>query len=230
MNRFFLNDLVNIFFPNLCLACGKRYLHSGDLLCFICQRQLPETRMHLNPENQFTDRFWGRVWLQGGAAMYVFQKGGYVQQLIHQLKYQNKPHIGLYLGEKYGRELKKSVIFNAVDLIIPVPIHPIKERKRGYNQSHQFAMGLSRSMKIPFCRHGLIKTTHGGSQTDKGREERYQGLLNSFKVGETKSLEGKHILIVDDVLTTGATLEACANKILEISNTSISMVTIAIST
>ncbi|MFK7979330.1 MAG: ComF family protein [Saprospiraceae bacterium] len=223
-----LTDLFDLFFPHLCLACGENQLQGNAILCFACQRKLPSTEMHAMQENRFTDRFFGRVYLQAGAAMYHFKEGNQVQALIHQLKYKGKSRVGEKLGEDYGKLLIKSPFFSTIDVIVPVPLHPTKERKRGYNQSDYFAMGLAKTMQKPWLKKGLIRTKYGASQTQKTRLERYENVLQSFKVGQLTALKDKHVLLVDDVLTTGATLEACATKILAVPNTKISIVTIAI--
>lgn len=223
-----LKDLGDLFFPHLCLACEENRLDGQEILCHTCKRNLPETNMHELKENRFTDRFWGRVYLETGAALYIYAKGEHVQSLIHQLKYKDKPRIGVKLGERYGKKLKKAALYADIDVIIPVPLHPKKERKRGYNQSDQFAMGLSDTMDIPWMKNGLTRVTYGESQTRKSRSDRFEEVMQAFEVTNPKKLEGKHILLVDDVLTTGATLEACASKILKVPNTKVSMVTLAI--
>jgi len=222
-----LTDLFDLFFPHLCLACGEKPLQGTAILCFTCQRKLPETGMHTMKENRFTDRFFGRVYLQAGAAMYHFKEGSPVQHLIHQLKYKGRSRIGLKLGEAYGKLLKESTSFTDVEVIVPVPLHPAKERKRGYNQSDHFAMGLAKTMQKPWLKNGLKRIKYGESQTTKSQSERYTNVMTAFEVGQAAALAGKHILLVDDVLTTGATLEACATKILEVPNTKVSMATIA---
>lgn len=220
--------LFDLFFPHLCLACGVHQLQGNAILCFSCKRKLPKTEMHTMQENRFTDRFFGRIYLQAGAAIYHFKEGNQVQALIHQLKYKGKASVGERLGEDYGKLLANNPLFSTVDIIVPVPLHPTKERKRGYNQSDYFAKGLAKTMQKPWLKKGLIRTKYGKSQTQKNRLERYENVLQSFKIGQFAALKDKHILLVDDVLTTGATLEACATKILAIPNTKISMVTIAI--
>ena len=227
MNSSWFKDFFDLFFPHLCLACGANQLQGTEILCLSCRRQLPKTAMHTIKENRFTDRFFGRIYLHSGTAMYSFSEGNLVQKLIHKLKYEGKHRIGVKLGEHYGKTLKQATLFSTVDVIVPVPLHPIKERKRGYNQSDQFAMGLSTTMQKPWLKKGLIRKHYGESQTRKSRSERYGEVMNAFAVGQANKLKGKHILLVDDVLTTGATLEACASKILAIPNTKLSMATIA---
>ncbi|MEM6316360.1 MAG: ComF family protein [Bacteroidota bacterium] len=228
MKTTWLHDLFDLFFPNLCFACQKRELQKNAVLCYACHRSLPTTDMHTMKENRFTDRFFGRVYLQAGAALYHFKEDTAVQQLIHQFKYEDKPKIGRILGEQYGHQLMKNEQFSSVDLIVPVPLHPKKERQRGYNQSDFFAKGLANSMKKPWLKTGLKRTKYGESQTRKSQTDRFQNVLESFDLRDNAALEGKHILIVDDVLTTGATLEACASKVLSLPNTKVSMATIAI--
>lgn len=221
-------DLLYLFFPHLCLACSHNAPPYGEDICTPCRATLPETNFHLSKENPFTDRFWGRVKIESGAALYLFAKSNRVQQLLHNLKYNGKKEIGITLGLRYGYMLKKAPHFASVDLIVPVPLHPKKERMRGYNQSEMFAIGLSESMKIPYHKDALKRVQHGDSQTKKSRMARLGNVETVFEIKKGKGLEGKHILLVDDVLTTGSTLEACANKLLELPGAKVSMATIAI--
>ena len=226
--RSYLNDLVSLLYPNLCLACSDHTPARGEIICLRCQHKLPRTNFHLEQENPFTERFWGRISIENGAALYHFIKGGRVQELIHRLKYLGKREIGIRLGQWYGEQLKQSEQFKTIDLIVPVPLHPKKERLRGYNQSALFAMGISEAMGKPWMKNALTRKAFTETQTHKSRTERLENVLEVFAVNDLKGMEGKHILLVDDVMTTGATLEACGMRILEIPGTKLSMATIAI--
>lgn len=221
-----LQHCFSLFYPELCLICARKKPAQGEMLCFTCQHKLPQTSFHLDPENAFMERFWGRLPIQAAAALYHFVKGGRTQQLVHQLKYNNKPVVGQRLGELYGKQLKHSPLFQDLDLIVPVPLHPKKRHQRGYNQSETFAQGLSASMGLPWLAHALERRSFTQTQTQKGRLQRMNNVLEAFHLGQEKALRGKHILLVDDVITTGATLEACGMRLLEVEGVTLSLATI----
>lgn len=224
----YLEGFIGLFYPNLCLVCHQNLsIKDETLFCFSCEVKLPQTNYHLEKENPFIERFWGRLPIQAAAALYFYSKGNRTQKLIYQLKYNGKKEIGLQVGQHYGRQLKESSLFKAIDLIVPVPLHRRKQLKRGYNQSDYFAQGLSHSMGIPLLKDGLKRTVFTKTQTKKEQMARFENVLKAFEVKQADKLKGKHILLVDDVLTTGATLEACATKILEVEGTRVSLVTIA---
>ena len=217
-----------LLYPNLCLACGHSISPEQDAICISCQYYLPQTNYHLEKENPFTDRFWGRFPLQTGTALYHFSKGGRVQQLIHNLKYQSKPEVGFRLGQILGNALRTRDHYRTIDLIIPVPLHPKKERQRGYNQSDTFARGLAETLEVPWNKKILIRTKSTTTQTKKSRLERLQNVQQVFDLRRSDLLRNQHVLLVDDVLTTGATLEACALKLLKVDGVRISLATIGI--
>jgi ComF family protein len=225
-----LQALGNLFYPRLCLACADNQPPRHALLCVACQLQLPRTDYHLYQENTLTERFWGRVPLISGTAMYHFVKGGRAQHLLHQLKYEGKKDIGTLLGQWYGKELINSPWYRSVDAIVPVPLHPRRERQRGYNQSDVFAAGLAQSMHIPWIKTALARKIHTDTQTRKGRLDRFGNVAEVFEVRRPNLLQDKHLLLVDDVMTTGATLEACANGLLQVPGVTLSIATIGIAT
>ncbi len=222
-----LEDLLVLFFPRLCPACGENLPPTGEDICTSCNATLPVTSFHLKKENPFTERFWGRVPLSTGASMFLFSKGSRVQNMLHNLKYNGKREIGEILGRRYGRSLRMSPHYLSIDLIVPVPLHPQKEYLRGYNQSELFARGLSEGMRVPYLKDALKRTVYTDSQTNKNRLDRIENVGGVFEVNKSAALKDKHILLVDDVLTTGSTLEACANALLSVPKTKVSMATIA---
>lgn len=223
-----LRALGHLFYPHLCVACEGVLANPKQFVCLTCRSEWPLTDMHRFRENTFTERFWGRVPLQFGSAMFHFVKGGQIQSLIHALKYRSQPQVGTGLGREYGRILSDSYEDAKPDLIIPVPLHPKKKHKRGYNQAARFGEGLAHSLQIPMVERFLVRSVYQTSQTQKGRLERFQNVLAAFQARHLQQLKGKHILLVDDVLTTGATLEACAIQLQGATDAKISMATIAI--
>lgn len=223
--RVLLEDFQNLLFPAYCLGCEQGLESREELICTPCRFRLPVTEYHLKSENEIWEKFIGRVPIHSAQAFLYFRQGGMAQRLIHRLKYENYPEIALLLGQLYGARLKE-VNFQA-DLIAPVPLHPRKQRLRGYNQSDGFAEGLSQILDIRWEPHLLSRTAHKKSQTKKNVLERLQSTEKLFEVAEPEHLRDKHLLIVDDVLTTGATLESCAEAALEAGAGKVSLATIA---
>jgi ComF family protein len=203
-------------------------LNTGEkCLCTSCRFHLPKTNFHLEGVNPIIKHFWGKVKVEAAASYFLFTKGEKVQHLIHQLKYRKRKDIGVFLGELYGYDLRKSEIFSSVDVIIPVPLHPKKLRKRGYNQSECFAEGLSQSLKVPYDVRTLKRKKETQTQTRKHRFERFENVNNVFTVNKPEQIKDKHILLVDDVITTGSTLVACAEALLDVPGTKVSIAAIA---
>ena len=225
----YLADLLELFYPNVCLACAEKLLKGEDIICFKCQRELPQTDHWQDAENAMAKRFWGRVELQGAAALFQFQKGEHVQHLLHQLKYRGRQDVGEHLGKMLGRLLlDPNNIIKDVDLIVPVPLHWKKQRKRGYNQCDPIAKGISEVTQVPYANHALVRVRENVSQTQKSRFDRWGNVAEIFTLSDAHLLEGKHVLLVDDVMTTGATAEACLQTILSVENTKVSFVAIAV--
>ncbi len=221
---------LHLLFPEICVACGQDLPVTGSCFCLKCQLALDPSDMYMLRDNEFTDRFWGRLPLEGGAALYHFTRKSPVQRALHQLKYHNKPDIGIKIGRTFGQKLRNSEVFQSVDNIIPVPLHPRKERMRGYNQSTMFAQGIAEVLEVPVLNSVLVRNKFTASQTRKKRIERFENVDQVFTVEKPALLEGRHLLLVDDVLTTGATLEICGLALLEVPGTRLSLATIAIAT
>jgi ComF family protein len=222
-----LEDFLNLIYPRTCVACGNTLFRHEEVICSKCLVHLPKTFFHKDAKNPLLSLFWGKIPIQMVSSFYFFNKGNKVQNLIHHLKYKNRPDIGVYFGKRYGLYLKESKHFNEVDLVIPVPLHTSRLKKRGYNQAEMFAKGLSESMGIPYNYTSFIRSSATETQTKKSKLERWENVKNKFKVEETSAVENKHILLVDDVITTGSTLEACAQVLLEVDGVKISMASIA---
>lgn len=223
-----LDDFINLLYPALCLVCGENLHKNEQHLCLTCLYNIPKTNFHLQKDNQIEKRFWGKVPIWRGTAFFYFQKGSQFQQLLHSLKYRGNKEIGEFLGKYAAVDLKDSPDFSSVDVIIPVPLHPGKYKKRGYNQSEWIGKGLSEILGVPQDTTTLIRTKENTTQTKKTVFERYENTEGIFELSNKDSLTGKHVLLVDDVLTTGSTLEACIRALVEIPNLKVSLFTLAV--
>jgi len=221
------SDLAGLLFPKSCMLCSKTLHQQEEVLCTTCFYKLARTNFQGEAENPITEIFSGRLPLVSATSFLFFSKGGGTRQLIHKLKYKGKKEIGVYLGKQFGNQLNDSELFNTADAIVPVPLHPKKEHKRGYNQSLMIVEGMAKSMKVRVFSDVLYRKVHTSSQTKKSRYERWQNVKDIFEIKNGQCLEGKHVLLVDDVITTGATLEACGNKLLEIPGIKLSIASIA---
>jgi len=220
-------DILGLVFPNLCAACEQPLVRGENVICMSCGFKLPQTDFHLFEDNPVSRIFWGRVDLHAATSFLYFNKGGKVQHLIHELKYKGNKEVGIYLGQTLGRALKSKGLFQTVEVVIPVPLHPKKQQLRGYNQSEQITMGLAETMHVYHSVNNLFRNTFTETQTKKSRYNRWQNVSGKFSVRYPNKLQGKHLLLVDDVLTTGATLEACAQELAKISGVKISVATLA---
>lgn len=227
LSRSYIGDFIGLLFPDLCQACGKNLYHQEELICTDCRYHLPYTNFHHHPDNPVAQQFWGRVPLKAATALFYFTKGGKVQHLIHQLKYNNRPEIGKEIGKIAGVKLLESKIFASVNVIVPVPLHRSKQLLRGYNQSAYFAAGLSERMQIPVNENNLIRQHATESQTHRARFSRYENMKDVFVIKDSTAFANKHILLTDDIITTGATLEACINVLLLVPGVKLSVAAIA---
>ncbi|MBN2173601.1 MAG: ComF family protein [Bacteroidales bacterium] len=222
-----IHDFVTLLFPLTCLACGNNLYKNEQIICTSCLMHLPKTNFHLDPENLAVKIFWGRVRIEAATAQYFYRKGGKVQHLIHQMKYNGHKEVGILLGEIYGSILKDSDLFNSIDKIIPIPLHKSKLKKRGFNQAEMFAEGLSNAMKVEMDNKTVLRTVATSTQTKKSRYKRWENVSEIFEVAKPGEISGKHILLVDDVITTGATMEACIQAIQKIPDVRISVAAMA---
>jgi len=223
----YLADFVSLLFPELCAACSRSLVANEHLLCTDCLYNLPFTNFHLQPDNIVARQFWGKIPVEGAFALYYFNKGGKIQNLMHQFKYKGMRQIGNLLGNIAGGQLINNEVFKSVDLIIPVPLYKKRLRQRGYNQSACFAEGLAQKLNRPVESHNLIRINATETQTHKSRFARFENMKEVFTVAEPSRLINKHILLVDDVITTGSTLEACGQQLLTIEGLKLSIATIA---
>jgi len=223
----YFNDLFCLFFPELCAACGRDLYKNEDIICTYCKYHLPLTNFHSDLNNKMARQLWGRFEFEQAIAFLYFQKGSRVQNLMHQLKYNKRPEVGIKLGELYAYELLRAKDWKKADLIIPVPLHPSKQKIRGYNQSEQISLGIAAVLRLPISTTHLVRGQHTETQTRKSRYARYENLKDIFLIKNGSELSQKHIMLVDDVMTTGATLEACSLELLKIEGLKISICTIA---
>lgn len=221
------SDTLHLFYPHVCTGCGSDLLQKDNLLCLKCINDLPHTGFAPYNNNPVEKYFWGRLPLVAAHSEFYFEKGSLIQHLIHQLKYKGDTGIGSYLGELMGLSLLKSSRFNTIDALVPLPLFAEKERQRGYNQAAIICQGISETMNVPVITGNIIRCHPTETQTRKHRTERWENVSESFAIQNKVSIKGKHLLLVDDVVTTGATLEACGNVIIRAENVQLSIATLA---
>ncbi len=223
----YLQDFISIFYPKICLGCKQPLVKNEELLCLHCLLNLPQTNFHLLPDNKIQKIFTGRHHFHKATAFLYFAKGGIVQSILHHLKYKNYPEVGILIGKIMGTKLDEDGFFNDIDLLVPVPLHPNKQKKRGYNQSDMICHGLEKAVGIPISSQNLMRTAFSESQTRKSRFDRWLNVEKIFAIQKAEDFIEKHLLLVDDVVTTGSTVEACANKLIEIPGVKVSLLTLA---
>ena len=223
-----IKGLSHLFYPRLCEGCRKPLVDAEEIICLGCETHLSFTNYHHIAANETALRLYGRVPFKYATSLMWFTGEGLVQHLVHGLKYKGRTQTGIYLGRELGKAIKEGGW--GIDAIVPVPLHRKKEHKRGYNQSALIAEGVAEVMQIPVLHHGVSRIRNTETQTEKTRAERIDNVAKAFALRKPELLKDKHILLVDDVVTTGATIESCSLEILTVPNVTVSIATIGIAT
>ena len=221
------DDFLSLFFPRICHGCGEHLLRNEKLICTECLVAIPRTRYHLSADNPVARLFWGRCTIERAAAFSYYTRGSRIRKISHALKYDGVKELGELLGRIYGTHLTESSFLEGIDYIIPVPLHPARERKRGFNQSAEIGFGLSAATGIPVNTSLLKRSGFSSTQTKRSRYDRWLNVEGIFTISDTEPLQNKHILLVDDVITTGSTIEACVAELMKVDNVKISVAAIA---
>lgn len=221
-----LNELSHLFFPNCCPVCDSKLLPSEEGVCLQCLHKLPKTNNFKEPDNLAEIRLAGRFPFDRIATFCIYSKQGVLQPLIRELKYNNKKEIGILLGKLFGKDLTNSEFIQPVDFVVPVPLHTKKLKERGYNQAEMIADGLSQSTSIPVSAENLVRVIHNPTQTKRTKTQRWENVKNIFDIRHPQLFANKHVLLVDDIITTGSTLEACAYALLKSPGIKISIATL----
>lgn len=222
-------SLINLFYPKVCGGCESFLLKNEIVICANCRHEIPLTNHHKNPNNEIVKRFYGKIDLDFGAALFYFHKKGIVQNMIHKLKYKGHEEIGEIIGYWYAEELKDIPELKTIDFIIPVPLHKKRLKERGYNQVTTFGKTLSKKLNIPYNEDLLVRKINSKTQTKKTLLNRTEIVYEVFDINNNNIQNGIHYLLIDDVITTGSTLEACAKKLLQIPNSKVSILCMAMS-
>lgn len=219
---------MGILYPNICLICGENLLKNEEQICLNCLNEIPRTNFHNQLNNPIEKRFWGKVRVEHASSFFFFTKGSPFQKLLHELKYKQNKEIGHIMGKYAAIDLLSNANYESINLIVPIPLHPKKMAKRGYNQSELICNGISQVFNKPVHTQSLVRTTNTNTQTRKSVFERYKNTEGIFDVVNKEVFKHKHILLVDDVLTTGSTLEAAIVALQQCEGVKISVFTLAV--
>lgn len=223
-----LKSMQHLLLPHQCMGCGNDQLPDNEPLCTSCLLDLPRTHFERFSENPVEKIFHGRLDVKAAASLFYFTKDHLLQELLHQLKYQGEKTTGIYLGGLLGNALKEQSRFQHIDCIVPMPMVRRKEKKRGYNQADLIAQGMAVSMQMPIMNKAVIRTSGVQSQTGLSRMLRWENVKDRYVLNQPEALQHRHVLLVDDVVTTGASLESCGLEILRANPASLSIATIAL--
>jgi len=221
------DSLLRLFYPDLCCGCGESLLRGESTVCFSCMTKIAKTDYHTYSDNPVARLFYGKINVENAAAMCFYDKGSLIQHMMHQLKYKHKPEVGIFFGRRLGKMLAESELYKDIDAVIPIPLHPKKLKIRGYNQSKVIADGFIQGFPIAVIEDVLVRIEFTETQTKKNRWDRYQNVKDMFAVQNPDKIKGKHVLLIDDVITTGATIEACAKHLLAVEGVRLSIAGIA---
>jgi ComF family protein len=220
------DSLLQLIFPHVCDGCGSDLLNEESRLCLRCLAAMPETNFEKHPANPVEKMFWGRLPLVSASAQYYFTKESLMQRLMHQFKYKGNKDLGFQLGRLMGIALNESNRFSNIEALVPLPLFSSKEKRRGYNQATVLCEGIAEILFLPVLKDAITRPQHTDTQTKKGRIERWKNIEGKFELVNTAAIQNKHLLLVDDVITTGATLEACGSELLKAENVRLSIATL----
>ncbi len=222
-----LNDFLALIYPRNCVACSNSLYKHEEQICNYCYLNLPKTNFHKGHQNPVASLFYGRVNLEFASAFYLFQKKGSIQKVLHAIKYKNNKDLAVLVGQWYAEDLKEHELIKQVEAVIPVPLHVKKLQQRGYNQSEEFANGLAKGFDASVNTTVLKRKEFTSTQTKKSKYERWENVEDKFDLNNPDELKHKHVILVDDVITTGATIEACCQTLQQIEGIKISVLCIA---
>jgi len=223
-----LANFISLIYPELCVICGEPLIENEKFFCFACYLKLPRTNYHLIPVNQAIERLAGKISLEKASSYFYYSKGGIAQKLVAEIKYRGNSNLGEWIGAYIAKDMISSEFFQGIDYLVPVPLHRSKEKKRGFNQAEKIAEGIAQVTKIPLEINNVFREKANTSQTRKGVFDRWKNTLNLFNLKNPELFKEKHILLIDDVLTTGSTMEALAQSLMKSQGVKISILTLAI--
>lgn len=223
----FASDTIHLFYPHTCIGCGSDVIEGEEIICAKCFSQLPATGYFSHANNPVERIFVGRIPIEEGGSAFYFTKKSLLQNIMHEIKYRGNTEAGLFMGKQTGIALQQSGRFTDIDVVIPMPLSNRRQQQRGYNQAALLAQGIASVIKKPIETGVVVRRINTDTQTGKNRNHRWQTMQHVFAISNSETIAGKHVLLVDDIVTTGATLEACGEIILSVPHTKLSIATVA---